>query len=209
MSHVLRVAVVAAVVAAYADPAVAGGSGTFVSDPSTDDGEPLYVAEYRAEATFAVGFDVGLGAIGSTCGSCEQTLGGLAVVAYGGAMVTRRIAALIDVQSVLHLLPSESADTRGLLSNTLATASGRFWFTPTFWAQTGAGLGVFNVAGGGDDAGTELGPGFSLAIGGEVDHHPDRGIDLAGRFGLALYDDDDGDTSAVYNVSATVGWHWY
>ncbi len=193
----------AVLVAALAAPAAAQSSGTYVSDPAQPH-EDLYLPELRDPTRFMIGFDFGLGVVGGFCDECDRSLGGLAVDFYSGALVTRRLAVLGEIYAVLHLLPSDNEQDRGLVSHTFLTAAARFWAGPQFWLQAGVGASTFRVDG--DDV-TDYAPAVTFAIGGEIGHKPDRGIDLSARFGFGRYDDD-GSGITLYNIGAVVGWHW-
>lgn len=181
--------------------------GTYVSDPATEDLEPPYIAELRAPVRMVLGFDVGLGIIGATCVECERALGGLHVNVYGGALVMPRVAVLVDVSTLAHLLPVDD-DTKGVYTSTLALAAARVWLTPTVWAQAGAGVHLLGLTKSGEDA-YELVPGLGLALGNEVGHRPSSGIDAAVRIGAGRHHDDDVDEDyTVYSIAASIGWHW-
>ncbi|RMH39520.1 MAG: hypothetical protein D6689_16260 [Deltaproteobacteria bacterium] len=203
-------ALAALIALAAPPPAAAQRNGTVVSDPAEQD-DDFYVPELRSPLRSDVGFDIGLGLIGATCAGCERALGGLALDLYGGALVTRRIAVLAAADTVLHLLPVDAPEDRGLVSHTTFTANARVWAMPQVWLQAGAGAGLLRVDGSADD-GSDWGPVASLAVGREVDHRPARGVNVTVRAWLGRYDDEDDAGAAtritLYSVAASVGWHW-
>jgi hypothetical protein len=203
-------AAVIAAVAAVVSPgsAEAGSSGKYVSEPGTTPPEPLYVPRYREAPQALVGFDVGIGIIGGLCSSCESTLGGIALDGYAGVLVTPTVAALAEVSTVLHLLPTDEPSNSGLLTHSLATANARVWASPVLWFQGGLGLGNIREHATGSGA-SDYALAFAFAFGGELDHTPSRGIDLALRYALARYQDDNDEDVTIYNLVFTVGWHWY
>jgi hypothetical protein len=196
----------AAAVAAALGSAAAARADAYVIDPGAEDGDAPYVPELREPVRFAIGFDVGLGSLDGVGGGYAAK-GGIAVDAWSGALVTRRLAVLGELFAVLHLLPADTAEDRGLLWHGFLTAAARTWLTPQLWLQAGAGLGILRAeVRGPDDA--AYAPGVTFAIGGEVDHAPTRGIDLSVRAGAARYEDDDGSRVTFYDLAAVVGWHW-
>jgi len=183
------------------------GDDKYVIDPGESVTEPLYIADFRPPTRFVIGFDFGLGVLGGLCQDCDRALGGLAVDVFSGEQITRRIAVLGDLFSVLHLLPSDEPDERGPATHTFASAAMRFWATPELWLQGGLGGAAYRVDSSQTDS--HYGPAVTLSVGGEMDHHPDKTVSLAARLGFAFYDDGDGGTQTLYNIAAVVGWHWF
>ena len=181
-------------------------SGVYVIDPADPDDASAYIPQLREPTRLVIGFDFGLGVIGATCGGCVKDLGGIGADVYVGALVTRRLALIAEVFSIAHVLPVDDPNERGLVVHSLALASARFWATPQFWLQSGIGGGWY-FSSGDDDA---LAPAASFAIGGEIDHQVDGGIDLSVRIGLGRYGHPDGNPGKtfLYSVAGVVGWHW-
>jgi hypothetical protein len=164
---------------------------------------PVYLPALRPPPRKLIGFDFGLGVYDGLCSGCVLT-GGLSVGAHGGVQVTGRLAVIGDASAVLHLLPADSAEDRGVSAHAIAAAAARVWLSPTLWVQGGPGAGFLGVAGPGDAL--VIGPAFTLAVGSELRHRSHSGIDLALRGGASRFSGDPGAT--IYNVAATVGYHW-
>lgn len=204
----IAIALLTAVTLAPRVAAADGDSSKYVSDPADPDLEPVYVADYRAPGHLAIGFDFGVGVLGGTCSGCDRGLGGLALDVFAGAQLTPRLAVVGDLWTIIHLLPADSADSRGVATHTFATAAARFWALPELWLQAGVGGAAFRVDGSREDQ-SDLAPAFAVSIGGEVEHRPTRSIALTARLGVGRYEDDDGSPTTLYNIAAVVGWHWY
>lgn len=203
----MRVALAAVALIAVAGSARAGG-GTYVSDPASNASGDAYEAELREPVRFVIGFDFGLGVLGGLCDECDRSLGGVGVDVYSGVQITRRLALLADVTGVVHLLPADDPDSRGFASHTLVTAAARFWIVPELWLQWGVGAGLYRVEVRRNNDTTEIAPGTSFAIGRELDHKPDRSVNLSVRIGLGRYTDDEVGKITLYNIAAVVGWNW-
>lgn len=207
-------AIACAVAAGHAGTALAQStpsgdrSGTYVSDPAIEAGKAAPAEpELRSPVRWPLGFDFGLGVLGTTKRPVDESKGGLWLDVHVGVYALPRLALLVESATVNHLLPADAPTERGLLIHGVHGLVGRAWLTPTLWLQAGGGLGTFAVVFARDDE-LELGPAVSVGIGGEAEHRPARAIDLALRFALARYGFDDGDAT-IYNLAASVGWHWY
>jgi hypothetical protein len=170
----------------------------------------IYVPQLRSAPRKLIGFDFGLGMYDAFCDGCGMT-GGLSAGFSAGVQLTRRLAVLGDIWSLLHLLPADAPEERGVAAHSLTTAAARIWLRPTLWLQGGAGAGWLTVAGARDDF--LVGVGGSLAIGGELKHRPGSGIDLALRLGSSWFPSNDGEIGGlreevVYNVAGAIGYHW-
>ena len=169
-----------------------------------DEPEPYYVPELRAPLRKIIGFDFGIGLFDGF--SEEFTIqGGISADFFAGIQFSRRVGVVVDLWSLVHLLPSDSADDRGVFAHSIATASGRVWLAPAFWVQAGLGAGFLSIVGPRDDV--TGGPAGTVAFGSELQHRPTTGIDLSLRIGatrLTL----NGATRYIYNVSAVAGYHW-
>lgn len=185
------------------EPVPEEGQGELPPDIVLDE-ELLYDAELREPYRFMIGFDFGIGVYDATCKQCPAD-GGLALDVYLGAIVHRRIAILLDVFSVLHLLPVDEP-VRGVVSNNHVSAVARVWLFPTVWIEGGGGLNVFARNQTGDDI-YQTQPGWVLSIGTEQKHRPHFGIDFTLRMGAAVLEDD-GDRALLYDVAGLVGFHW-
>jgi hypothetical protein len=180
----------------------AGRPADAATDLPTDD---FHIPTLRTATRLALGFDLGVGIFDGTCEPCRY-LGGLSLDAYAGVLVTPRLAILAELWTLAHVLPSDGEST-GLAFHSFAAVQGRLWMLPELWMAAGLGAGALSVFA--DDGGTQVGPALLLAVGAEVDHRPDRGIDLALRLGVSFLEDADGRSFELYQVAATVGWHWY
>jgi hypothetical protein len=162
---------------------------------------------------WAIGFDVGLGALVATCETCDTVLGGVSLDVYTGAQVTSRVAVLVEAWSLLHVL-GEDANGGGMLAHVALAPSARVWITPTLWAQAGVGAALLGTLTAGDDD-IALSPAATLSFGGEVKHEPAFGLDLALRAAIARYEDEadtegaDGVPFALIQIGISIGWHWY
>jgi hypothetical protein len=171
--------------------------------PTEDD---LHLPTWRTATRLATGFDLGVGFFDPTCEPCSY-LGGLSLDVYAGALVTPRLAVLVELWTLAHILPSDGQST-SLAFHSFAAVQGRLWMLPEVWMAAGIGAGALTVLDD-EEGGTDVGPALLLSVGAEVDHRPDRGIDLALRLGVSFLEDDDGRNVEIYQVAATVGWHWY
>lgn len=180
----------------------AGREAGAATDLPTDD---FHIPTWRTATRLMLGFDLGVGVFDGTCEPCRY-LGGVSLDAYAGALLTPRIAILAELWTLAHVLPSDGEST-GLAFHSFAAVQGRLWMVPEVWMGAGVGAGALSVFA--DDGGTEVGPALLLSVGAEVEHRPDRGIDLALRLGVSFLEDDDGRSFELYQVAATVGWHWF
>lgn len=185
----------------------AGGPSPATAATDLPTEEDLYLPSLRTATRLAVGFDFGVGIFDASCSACEY-LGGLSLDVYGGVLVSPRVALLVELWTLAHLLPADREGTSGLALHSFATLQGRLWMLPEVWMGAGVGAGALSVTSG-EDAGTGLGPALVLSLGTEVHHRPDTGVDLALRLGVTFLEDDNRRSFELYQIAATVGWHWY
>jgi hypothetical protein len=165
---------------------------------------PIDVAELRDPGRLVFGIEIGVGQLDALCSGCSPE-GGIALAVEVGIQVSPRLALLLDISSLLHLLPTDDEGARGVAGHSQAVLAGRTWINPRLWLEGGAGLGAFHVSGVQDDA--DFGPGLVFAIGQELKHRPTSGIDISARTGGTIIDDRDGRT-LLYSVVVLAGFHW-
>ncbi len=170
---------------------------------------PLYIAELRKPGRLVLGFGIGVGAFDALCDGC-RVVGGLSIDVFGGWQLTSRIAVGAEVFSLLHVLATDG-NRSGFASHTSMTASARVWLVPKLWISVGVGAGMFAVVTSDDSDTAAFGPGAQIGFGGETDHGPTRGIDLAVRFCATVLDDGSVsgmDKTLAYSLAGVIEWHW-
>jgi len=204
-----RAAAAAVVALALLGPATAraqddDSDGVYVVDPALEPKGEAYVPELRTAPRFAFGFDGGVGSF--SCSGCSNDrFTGLSVDVFTGAQLARRLALLVRGWGVFTYRP-EGSRNAGWVIVDFNTVEARLWVTPTLWVDAGAGPALL-VSTVGVDGLTEVAPGFTLAVGGELEHRPNRGIELSLRLGYAAFDDDS--AGGLWTVAAAVGLHLY
>lgn len=201
MTRALAAAAVAAC-AVWPAAAAAEPGDTVVVDE--EEPKPVYFPELRPGIRKIIGFDFGIGLFDGFCAEC-RIQGGISADFFAGVQVARRVGIVVDLWSLMHLLPSDSAEDRGFTAHSQATAAARVWVVPAFWIQTGVGPGFLSVVGPQEQI--DVGPGAVIAAGGELKHRPNSGIDLSLRLGATRFRID-GTKQYIYNASAVVGYHW-
>jgi hypothetical protein len=149
------------------------------------------------------GLAIGFGALDAS--GCDSTCGaGLSLEGNIGGMINPRMAVLFDAWTTIHPIPNTDGDT----TNSIFAGALKYWATPIFWLEGGAGLGHTTVSSA--SAGT-LGDSTAFALMGalgiELVQSGPFALDLQGRIARTFHSDADG--GAINNFAFLVGFNWY
>jgi len=140
-------------------------------------------------------------ASGADCGDGAHPAGGLSV--HVGGMISPRLGTIGEVWGMAHSADNVTA------SQVLLTGNIRLWLVPRLWVQGGIGVArsklSFEASGLATSTESDTVPAGVLAVGVELLHSPNFGLDLQLRAGSGFYRGD----ARVWNTALGFGVTWF